>query len=472
MKFCLQESPKIRIVMESMVTVYITNFNYSQFIRKAIKSVLDQTYLNFELFIIDDGSTDNSHEIIEEYRSNPKITIIYQKNKGLNITNNIALKLASGKYIVRLDADDYFRNDALMVMVNRLDADPDLGLVFPDYYYIDAHDTILSEYKRLDFNNDVTLLDLPAHGACTMIRTSFLREVGGYNESYSCQDGYELWVKFTTKYRVQNISETLFSYRRHGFNLTNNEAKILSTRFNIKKDYVNGKNIKLPKTLCVIPVRNKYFQNRNIAFHHIGNKSILEHKIDSVLETNFVDKIVVSSSSDELDGIINQYDDKRVEHIFRPEKLGSLNESIVNTIDYILNIERIKEESFEAILVLSIEFPLLRPDSIDEAILTTEIFQSDSCISVRSDDSIFYQHHGDGLIPILNRDKYTRLEREALYKSVGGLYYTYIKNFKEKQNLLNGKVGHVVVDKFGALEIESEIDIEIANYLYEMKQTV
>ena len=451
--------------MGSFVTVYITNYNYSKFIRRAITSVLDQTYQHFELFIIDDGSSDESHKIIEEYRTNPKVTILYQKNKGLNITNNIALKLSSGDYIVRLDADDFFREDALEIMVRYLDEDPELGLVFPDYFIIDVNDEVTSEFKRLDFNGDVTLLDLPAHGACTMIRTSYLREVGGYNESYRCQDGYELWVKFTTKFKVQNVSESLFYYRRHGYNLTNNELKILETRFNIKDDYVKGSKMILPKTLCVIPIRNKYFQNRNLAFHQIGDETILEHKINSVLKTKYVDTIAVISSNSEVESYIHEKYGDQVNFIYRPEKLGSNNESIVNSLNYIFDSDNIKEQNFKAILILSIEFPLLKSETIDEAILTTKIFNADSCISVRSDDSIFYQHHGKGLVPILSRDKYTRLEREALYKSVGGLYYTYTKNFKKEQNLLNGQVSHVVVDKNGALEIQSELDLEIANFL-------
>ena len=91
-----------------LVTVYITNFNYGKFIKQAIESVLMQTEQSFELIIIDDGSTDNSKEIIEKYKDLKNIRIVYQKNKGLNVTNNIALRAARGKYIVRLDADDYF----------------------------------------------------------------------------------------------------------------------------------------------------------------------------------------------------------------------------------------------------------------------------------------------------------------------------------------------------------------------------
>ena len=92
--------------MQPRVTVYITNYNYARYVRQAIESVLAQTDQDFELLVIDDGSTDDSRETISEYQGHPKIRIIFQENKGLNRTNNIALKAARGRYIMRLDADD------------------------------------------------------------------------------------------------------------------------------------------------------------------------------------------------------------------------------------------------------------------------------------------------------------------------------------------------------------------------------
>ena len=129
--------------MSPLISVYITNYNYERFLKKAIDSVLAQSCRDFELFIIDDGSTDDSKKIIESYSTNCKIKIIYQQNKGLNVTNNIAARAATGKYIIRLDADDYFATNALEQMSRKLEANPELGMVFPNYYYIDENDRII-----------------------------------------------------------------------------------------------------------------------------------------------------------------------------------------------------------------------------------------------------------------------------------------------------------------------------------------
>ena len=89
------------------ITAYITNFNYGKYLEQSINSVLRQRFTDFELIIIDDGSTDNSSEILDKYKDHPKISIIQQKNQGLNASANKALDMAVGDFLIRLDADDY-----------------------------------------------------------------------------------------------------------------------------------------------------------------------------------------------------------------------------------------------------------------------------------------------------------------------------------------------------------------------------
>ena len=130
------------------ITVYITNYNYGQYIEQAIESVLSQSIDDWELIVIDDGSSDNSLERIDKYRVNEKITIIAQENKGLNITNNVAVRLARGIYIVRLDADDFLDENFLLVLSNILDQRSDIGLVYPDYYHVDPDGNIIETIRR------------------------------------------------------------------------------------------------------------------------------------------------------------------------------------------------------------------------------------------------------------------------------------------------------------------------------------
>ena len=91
------------------VTVYIPNYNYDKFLDDSIKSVLNQSFKNFELIIIDDGSIDNSKKILKKYIFHKKIRIINQKNKGLVKCCNTAIRASNGKFVLRLDADDYLK---------------------------------------------------------------------------------------------------------------------------------------------------------------------------------------------------------------------------------------------------------------------------------------------------------------------------------------------------------------------------
>ena len=110
------------------------------------------------------------------------------------MSNNLALRLSKAKYIIRLDSDDWLDPHALEIMSNILERNKKISLVFPDYYEVDKNGNIIRQVRRHDFKK-VKLLDQPAHGACTMIRKENLIDIGGYDEEFSCQDGYYLWLK-------------------------------------------------------------------------------------------------------------------------------------------------------------------------------------------------------------------------------------------------------------------------------------
>jgi glycosyltransferase involved in cell wall biosynthesis len=448
------------------VTVYITNYNYERFIRQSIESVLNQTLQDFELLIIDDGSKDNSKNIIEEYRDHPKITIIYQQNKGLNITNNIAMRAASGTYLMRLDADDYLEPSALETMSAILDADLSLGLVFPDYYYVDIDGIRTGEERRHNFEKEVSLYDQPAHGACTMIRLEFLRRLGGYNESFTCQDGYDLWIKFITHFKVTNITQPLFSYRRHGLNLTTNEERILDTRKKIKELFVD-EHMEIPPTLAVIPVRQTYIGKVSWPLYEWNCKTVIEHKVDDCLKARRVTAIAITSAdTDILDFCRSKYADNPNVHIIeRPRAFENVTETLAKTLEHALVSVPDWQSRFTALMSVSIDYPFVTPDIIDDAVNTLVLFKSDAVLSVRPDNKMYYQHTGHSLQPILDQEKFTRLEREAIYKGAGGIAAGRIESFHKYGSLLGGSISHIVVDNKNAFGVYTDFDLRIVQAL-------
>lgn len=454
------------MVNSPLVTVYITNYNYEKYIQKAIESVLSQTLQNYELFIIDDGSTDNSKTIIEDYRGVDKISIIYQQNKGLNITNNVAMRAANGKYLMRLDADDFLEKEALEKMSLALENDEQLGLVFPDYYYVDSEGNRTGIEQRHNFEKEVSLYDQPAHGACTMIRLQFLKQLGGYNESFTCQDGYDLWIKFVTHHKVSNINQPLFSYRRHGQNLTTDEERILKTRKEIKSLFVK-QNFITPSTIGIIPVRTTYVGKANLPLHEFNGKSLLTLKVEECLKSTKLKKVVISSSDSEITNYAIDHfsSDDRVSIIERPKSFSAPNKTLFDTIEQVLQIEKVKENDIQAVMTISIEYPFLQHETIDEAIDTLTLFKSDAVMSVRPDNRMYYQHNGSTLKPILDQEKFTKLEREALYKSAGGIVLSSVENLYKNKKLASGKISHVVVDQKSAFGVFGQFDFEIMKNL-------
>jgi glycosyltransferase involved in cell wall biosynthesis len=452
-----------------LISVYITNYNYGAFIQKSIDSVFDQSFKNWELIIIDDGSTDNSKSIIEKYRNHQKVKIVYQKNKGLNVSNNIALRIADGKYIMRLDADDYLDENALLVLSNKLEENDHLGLVFPDYFLVDSEGEILNIEKRNSFTEDVPLLDQPPHGACTMIRKAALESVGGYDEEFKCQDGYELWVKFTAKYEVANIPTPLFYYRQHGNNLTTNEEKILKTRIRIKEKHLEENKKDIYNSIAIIPVRGSKFNSNHLAFKKLNGSEILKIKIDEALKSKKFGQVIISSPDEEIEEFIrvNYANDKVIFHK-RPSELAQLNIGLSGTIESVLDFEVVKNYSPNIICVLSIEYPFSNSNDFDDAINTLNLFETDSLISVRKDNNVYYQHHGKGMQAILGLDKFTKLEREILYQYAGGIIATKTSSYKKTKELINGTVGHIVVSQKSAFRIQTDFDLELAERITEL----
>jgi len=453
----------------SLITVYITNYNYAKFIDKAIKSVLEQKNVDFELFIIDDGSIDDSRSIIENYRNIDNVTIIYQQNKGLNVTNNIALRLSNGDYIMRLDADDYLEPDALKKLSSQLDVDPDLGLVFPDYYIVDELGNFIEHHKRHDFKKEVTLFDQAAHGACTMIRVSYLKFLGGYNENYKCQDGYELWIKFINKFKVANVSLPLFNYRQHGSNLTSNENRILGTRAKINEDYINALNID-NKSIAIIPVRNKKDKFYRLEFN---GESLLNLKINEALKSETIEQVIITSPDKEVKKHISTKNlaHPKVYFYQRSEASSQANISLDKALLEIVNSDIILKP-ISVIIILDLRFPLLSFVKINDAANTLLLFGADSLVSVRPETSVFFKHDGTGMKSIFLEEKVSKLERNVIYKHVGGITITNMHSFISSNTIINGKVGHIVLDKNSSYMIETKEDISVVSKINELYQII
>ena len=227
------------------------------FLSEAIESVLRQHYDDWELLLIDDGSSDHTADVMSLYSGDPRVRILRTSGIGLPAVCNLALREARGEYLIRLDGDDVFDENALLVLASYLERDPELALVFPDYYLMDEGGEIFAHERRHNLAESNQLMELPPNGACTLIRKSVLESIGGYREDLGAQDGFDLWAKIRNTHRAANVNLPLFYYRRHGQNLTNSSYRILAARRQIKKDAIGVELERVRPLLAVIPCRQK-----------------------------------------------------------------------------------------------------------------------------------------------------------------------------------------------------------------------
>ena len=204
--------------MSPKVSVLMSAYNAENFIETAIKDIFSQSFKDFECVIVDDGSTDNTSKIIEQYKKkDSRVPIITnKKNIGLTRSLNVGLSQCQGDYVARLDADDICYKDRLEVQYRFMESHQNIALCGSMAQYIDecgkkiGEKNLPTDYvgikRKLLFNNQFVHSSL-------FIRKSILDREGGYNDSFKTSQDYELVLRIASKYQVANVSERLVYWR-------------------------------------------------------------------------------------------------------------------------------------------------------------------------------------------------------------------------------------------------------------------
>jgi len=228
------------------VSVIVPVYNGEKYIREAIDSILNQSYKDFEVIVIDDGSKDNTLSIIKEYDG--KIRWKSQKNKGQASAINEGIKMAKGEYVAYLDADDVCMPERLKIQVRYLDEHPNVGLVYSGCYLINGSGGI-QRIMNAHLYDDFVLLQKDYIARSTVMhRKKCLDEVGLFDESITGDDDWDMWIRISEKSRVGCIEKPLVKYRVHGENISLVRPKRLAYRRHTKmrileKTYKRKKNL-------------------------------------------------------------------------------------------------------------------------------------------------------------------------------------------------------------------------------------
>jgi glycosyltransferase involved in cell wall biosynthesis len=205
------------------VSVILPVYNGARFIAKAITSILDQTFRNFEFIIIDDGSTDKTVSIINSFRDNRIILLRNSTNLGIVESLNKGIRHAQGDYVCRMDADDISMESRFDQQVKYLENNQNIAVVGSQIILIDECDLEIGKIKypitSQEIRRSIFIHNPFAHGA-TMIRARVLSECGLYDQRYLHNEDYDLWLRIGTKYRLANLSVPLLKRRIHISSIT------------------------------------------------------------------------------------------------------------------------------------------------------------------------------------------------------------------------------------------------------------
>lgn len=206
---------------EKLVSVIMPVYNAENFVEEAIQSIIDQTYTNFEFLIFNDASTDRSLEIIQTFSDSRIKLFNYKKNTGYLKHLNEGLKLAEGKYIARMDADDISLPDRLLKQVQFMETHPEVGVcgtaieIFGDRNEVKTH---VEHHKEIKLE---LLLRSPIVHPSVVIRKSLMDNYNlNYDSNFYTAEDYHLWVQLSTKTRLHNLQEVLLRYRWHKSNIS------------------------------------------------------------------------------------------------------------------------------------------------------------------------------------------------------------------------------------------------------------
>ena len=221
-------------------SVIIPLFNKEEYIESVLNSVKNQNFNDFEIIIVDDGSTDKSLEIVSEFNDD-RIIIIKQKNAGASITRNNGIARARGEYIALLDADDLWYKNHLLELKKQISLFPDAGLYCNNYEVNFSKDLVRPASLNFDFKDDCLLVNdfFKASTTLPVAWTSavgFTKEkfnsVGGFNAALNAVEDLDLWVKMALKYDIAFNPCITMSYKLYVENsLSKNEFNDIRYEF-------------------------------------------------------------------------------------------------------------------------------------------------------------------------------------------------------------------------------------------------
>ena len=254
-----------------LFSVIIPTYNRKEFIVQAIDSVQKQTNIDWEICIVDDGSTDNTFEEIKHLVDDKKIRYQYQSNAGQSVARNNAIKMSQGKYICFLDSDNMWLPDRLESAYQSITERPDVDIFYGDSITIDINGEEITRQKVKKYSGTITkelLKDNFVSMNAALAKKGCFDELGLFNEQDRLAEDYELWLRFSTKYSFLYVPHYMAKYRVMEDQLSTDKDK----RFWANERIIKNFKINYPNALtssewrrgfCFFYLRKSNYQRQN-----------------------------------------------------------------------------------------------------------------------------------------------------------------------------------------------------------------
>lgn len=203
-----------------LISVIIPTFNNAQFIEEAVQSVLGQSYRNLEIIVVDDGSTDNTRDVLRKYKND--ITYLSQNNRGPSSARNYGARTARADHIAFLDADDVWFPEKLEAQMELMFRNPTVGWVGCGAYTTDSAGRIEKQYipakyqTRQEFLKDLQSRKLSFNPSIVLVKRECMDRVGGFNDALHYGEDWDLWLRIAKHYEVEFIRKALVKVRMYG----------------------------------------------------------------------------------------------------------------------------------------------------------------------------------------------------------------------------------------------------------------
>jgi glycosyltransferase involved in cell wall biosynthesis len=244
------------------VSVVIPAYNAMAFLPETLKSVLEQTFTDFEVLIINDGSSDNVVEWAAQV-TDPRVTLITQENQRVSAARNTGIANAQGEYIAFLDADDLWEPTKLEKQVHCLDDNPAVGLVYTWTLLVDQQNNptgrVFASHAEGNIWQELLENDPISSGSSAMVRRECFDAVGVFDRSLAYAPDLDMWVRIAFDYPVAVIKEPLLRYRQIPNSFSRNRQKMIQDLRQV-----------IEKTFQSVPLELLHLRNRCYASINLG----------------------------------------------------------------------------------------------------------------------------------------------------------------------------------------------------------